>query len=132
MKIFVDKELFQWEKNRYILLEAEPAEEQPTFAQFYNSRMSVSLDNPVVNGKVKIPPQLLEQDIPIMVIVCSGSYENAHAISRKEFKVIRRARLGNGFNGSGGSEEPDIPDVPDTPDTPDTDKDIIYDGGEET
>jgi hypothetical protein len=27
MKIFVDKELFQWEKNRYILLEAEPAEE---------------------------------------------------------------------------------------------------------
>lgn len=132
MKIFVDKELFQWEKNRYILLEAEPAEEQPTFAQFYNSRMSVSLDNPVVNGKVKIPPQLLEQDIPIMVIVCSGSYENAHVISRKEFKVIRRARLGNGFNGSGGSEEPDIPDVPDTPDTPDTDKDIIYDGGEET
>lgn len=132
MKIFVDKELFQWEKNRYILLEAEPAEEQPTFAQFYNSRMSVSLDNPVVNGKVKIPPQLLEQDIPIMVIVCSGSYENAHAISRKEFKIIRRARLGNGFNGSGGPEEPDIPDVPDTPDTPDTDKDIIYDGGEET
>lgn len=133
MKIFVDKELFQWEKNRYILLEAEePAEEQPTFAQFYNSRMSVSLDNPVINGRVKIPPQLLEQDIPIMVIVCSGSYENAHAISRKEFKVIRRARLGNGFNGSGGSEEPDIPDVPDTPDTPDTDKDIIYDGGEET
>ena len=129
MKIFVDKELFQWEKNRYILLEAEPAEEQPTFAQFYNSRMSVSLDNPVVNGRVKIPPQLLEQDIPIMVIVCSGSYENAHAISRKEFKVIKRARLGNGFNGSGGSEEPDIPDIPDTPDT---DKDIIYDGGEET
>ena len=129
MKIFVDKELFQWEKNRYILLEAEEsAEEQPTFAQFYNSRMSVSLDSPVVNGKVKIPPQLLEQDIPIMVIVCSGSYENAHAISRKEFKIIRRARLGNGFNGSGGSEEPDIPDVPDTPDT---DKDIIYDGGEE-
>lgn len=129
MKIFVDKELFQWEKNRYILLEAEPAEEQPTFAQFYNSRMSVSLDNPVINGKVKIPPQLLEQDIPIMVIICSGSYENAHAISRKEFKVIKRARLGNGFNGSGGSEEPDIPDIPDTPDT---DKDIIYDGGEET
>ena len=132
MKIFVDKELFQWEKNRYILLEAEPAEEQPTFAQFYNSRMSVSLDNPVVNGKVKIPPQLLEQDIPIMVIICSGSYENAHVISRKEFKIIKRARLGNGFNGSGGSEEPDIPDVPDTPDIPDTDKDIIYDGGEET
>jgi hypothetical protein len=94
--------------------------------------MSVSLDNPVINGKVKIPPQLLEQDIPIMVIVCSGSYENAHAISRKEFKVIKRARLGNGFSGSYEPEEPENPDVPDTPDVPDIDKDIIYDGGEET
>ena len=136
MKIFVDKELFQWEKNRYILLEVDPAEEQPTFAQFYNSRMSVSLDNPVVDGKVKIPPQLLEQDIAIMVIVCSGSYENAHVISRKEFKIIKRARPGNGFGSSGGADEPDIPDTPDTPDVPggdepSTDKDIIYDGGEE-
>lgn len=132
MKIFVEKELFQWEKNRYILLEVDTAEDLPTFAQFYNSRMSVSLENPVIDNKVKIPPQLLEQDIPIMVIICSGTFGNAHVISRKEFKVIRRARPGVGFGNSSEPDEPDIPDTPDTPDTPSGDKDIIYDGGEET
>ena len=130
MKIFVEKELFQWEKNRYVLLEVDTAtEELPTFAQFYNSKMSVSLENPVIDNKVKIPSQLLEQDIPIMVIICSGTFGNAHAISRKEFKVIKRARPGVGF---GNSAEPDEPDEPDIPDIPSGDKDIIYDGGEET
>lgn len=136
MKIFVDKELFQWEKNRYILLETDATTgEFPTFAQFYNSRMSVSLENPVVNNRVKIPSQLLEQDIPIMVVICSGTFGEAHVMSRKEFKVIKRARPGVGFENSGGSDEPEEPDIPDTPDVPDSpsgDKDIIYDGGEET
>lgn len=129
MKIYIDKELFQWEKNRYILLELEESEKTiPTFAQFYNSRMSVSLDNPVVDNKVKIPPQLLEQEYPIMIVVCSGSFENAHVISRKQFNIIKRARPGIGL---GGSYEPDEPDEPSNPDTPSGDKDIIYDGGEE-
>lgn len=129
MKIFVEKELFQWEKNRYVLLEVDTAEEPPTFAQFYNSRMSVSLENPIIDNKAKIPSQLLEQDIPIMVVICSGTFGNAHVISRKEFKVIKRARPGVGF---GSSDEPSEPDEPDTPDIPSGDKDIIYDGGEET
>ena len=116
MKIYIEKELFQWEKNRYVLLELEESEQAlPTFAQFYNSRMSVSLDNPVVGNKIKIPSQLLEQGYPIMVVVCSGSLEDAHAISRKQFNVIKRAKPDTGYE----------------PDGPSGDKDIIYDGGEE-
>lgn len=130
MRIYVDKELFQWEKNRYIFIKTDSAsEELPTFAQFYNKKMSKSLDSPVIDNKIKIPYQLLEYDIPVMVVVCTGSYEEAHAISRREFKIIRRAKPGN------GSEDPDDPEIPDIPDVPGgdgpTDKDIIYDGGEE-
>lgn len=130
MKIFVDKELFQWEKNRYILIKTDSAsEELPTFAQFYNKKMLESLDNPVIDNKVKIPNQLLEYNIPVMVVVCSGPHEDAHVISRKEFKIIRRAKPGNGSEYPDEPENPDIPDVPggDCP----IDKDIIYDGGEE-
>lgn len=113
MRIYVDKELFQWEKNRYILIKTDSAsEELPTFAQFYNKKMLKSLDNPVIGNKIKIPNQLLEYDIPVMVVVCAGTYEDAHAISRKEFKIIKRAKPEN------GAEDP-------------TNKDIIYDGGEE-
>ena len=130
MRIYVDKELFQWEKNRYIFIKTDSAsEELPTFAQFYNKKMSKSLDSPVIDNKIKIPNQLLEYDIPVMVVVCTGSYEEAHAISRREFKIIRRAKPEN------GSEDPDDPEIPDIPDVPGgdgpTDKDIIYDGGEE-
>ena len=130
MKIFVDKELFQWEKNRYIFIKTDSAsEELPTFAQFYNKKMSKSLDSPVIDNKIKIPNQLLEYDIPVMVVVCTGSYKEAHAISRREFKIIRRAKPGNGFE---DPDEPEIPDIPDVPGGDDpTDKDIIYDGGEE-
>lgn len=124
MRIYVDKELFQWEKNRYIFIKTDSAsEELPTFAQFYNKKMLKSLDSPVIDNKIKIPNQLLEYDIPVMVVVCTGSYEDAHAISRKEFKIIRRAKPEN------GSENPDEPDIPSEDDP--TDKDIIYDGGEE-
>lgn len=130
MRIYVDKELFQWEKNRYIFIKTDSAsEELPTFAQFYNKKMSKSLDSPVIDNKIKIPYQLLEYDIPVMVVVCAGSYEDAYAISRREFKIIRRAKPEN------GSEDPDEPEIPDIPDVPGgddpTDKDIIYDGGEE-
>lgn len=124
MRIYVNKELFQWEKNRYVLIKTDSAsEELPTFAQFYNKKMLKSLDSPVIDNKIKIPNQLLEYDIPVMVVVCTGSYEDAHAISRKEFKIIRRAKPEN------GSENPDEPDIPGEDDP--TDKDIIYDGGEE-
>ena len=128
MRIYIEKELFQWEKNRYILIETDSAsEELPTFAQFYNKKMSKSIDNPVIDNKIKIPNQLLEHDIPVMVVVCSGSYEDAHAISRKEFKIIRRAKP---ENGSEDPDEPESPDIPGGGDDP-IDKDIICDGGEE-
>jgi hypothetical protein len=133
MRIYVNKELFQWEKNRYILIKTDSAlEELPTFAQFYNKKMLKSLDSPVIDNKIKIPNQLLEYDIPVMVVVCAGPYEDAHAISRKEFKIIRRAKPGNGSDNPDEPENPDIPDVPDIPGGDDPiDKDIIYDGGEE-
>ena len=91
--------------------------------------MLKSLNNPVIDNKVKIPNQLLEYNIPVMVVVCSGSYEDAHVISRKEFKIIRRAKPGNGTEDPDEPENPDIPDIPGGDDP--IDKDIIYDGGEE-
>ena len=121
MKIYIEKELFQWEKNRYVFIEGFESS-SPIFVQFYNGKMNKSIENPIKGNKVKIPDVLLEECIPIMALVCSGSIEDSQVLSRREFKVIKRAKPGI----------TPTPDVPDVPDIPDSDREIIYDGGEET
>ena len=83
--------------------------------------MNKSIENPIEDNKARIPEALLEECLPIMVLVCSGNIEDSHVLSRKEFKVIKRTKPGT----KPGSDKPNVP----TP--PDSDKEIIYDGGEE-
>ena len=38
MEITINKELFQWEKNRYVYIKLEDNEEFPSYLQFYNKK----------------------------------------------------------------------------------------------
>ena len=40
MKIWIDKELFQWEKDRWVYVETFENEPKITFVQFYNAKFS--------------------------------------------------------------------------------------------
>ena len=116
MKIYIDKELFQWEKGRIVLIENEDNSTMPSFVQFYNNKMDKSLNSTVVDGKARIPDQLLKYNLPIMAVACIGTEEDSQVLCRREFKVIKRASPIS---------------VPDADEPEDTDVEIIYDGGEE-
>ena len=125
--LYIKKELFQWEKDRYIYLSQE--ENGITYVQFYNSKSKVGPEIAVKDNKVKIPNYLLEECLPIMALACVGQEGETQVISRREFKVLKRVKPELYVD---DSDEPDIPDVPDVPGEDDPDKHIIYDGGEET
>lgn len=110
MKIWIDKELFQWEKNRYVNILSEEKDPELTFIQFYNDRSGSSPEVPLSNNQAKIPDYLLKENLPIMVVVCTGQKNETQVVGRREFKVIRRARPDSYL---------------------DANKHIIYDGGEE-
>ena len=136
MKLTVDKELFQWEKGRYVNLILEQGDPTITYIQFYNGKNSYGPEIPVESGRARIPNSWLAEGIPIMAIACTGSIGNTKPIIRKEFNVIKRARPAYYYEYSDSSAPgvPDIPNIPDTPEPPDddeTNKDIVYDGGEE-
>lgn len=113
MKITIDKELFQWEKGRYVFIELLQGE-TATFVQFYNSKTLESYNEPLINGRSKIPNSLLKNNSPIMAVVCSGTPEQNKVIARREFRVIKRAKPENY-----------------TEDEEDNIIHVIYDGGEE-
>lgn len=119
MKIFIDKELFQWERNRYVILEVKDDEAAPDFVQFYNARSTRGPEVPLIDGRAKIPDELLQSSLPITAVACRGKKGSAKVITRREFKVIKRVRPEN---------------YQDTPPDDEDDEDyyIIYDGGEET
>lgn len=110
MKLWIEKELFQWEKNRYVHISLDESDPQITFMQFYNEKSGSSPEIPLENNKAEIPEYLLKDCLPIMVVACAGEKEDAYAIGRKQFKVIKRPRPNSYF---------------------DTDRYVIYDGGEE-
>lgn len=125
MKIYVDKELFQWEKNRSIFLELNDSDPEISFIQFYNKNSKVGPEIPVINNEAKIPDYLLEESHPIMAVACTGKIGETLAVSRREFKVLKRARPEK------YEDESDEPPAPGEPEKPDYDEEIIYDGGEE-
>lgn len=116
MNIVLDKELFQWEKNRYVYLTANPDEPKISYIQFYNKVSSSGPEIQVMDGRAKIPNYLLREFYPIMAVACTGSHGNTKPIFRKELRVIRRARPEYYYEDEEGSG---------------SENDIIYDGGEE-
>lgn len=110
MKLWINKELFQWEVDRYVYLSTEDSDAEITFIQFYNDESKTGPEIPVEENKAKIPDYLLQESLPIMAVACTGSKGSTQVIDRREFKVIKRAK-----------PETVIDDV----------KHVIYDGGEE-
>lgn len=109
MKIEIDKELFQWEKGRFITFSSEVA---PIFFVFYNQKSIYGIEVLPEGNKVFIPNPLLKEAIPVTVEGCIGKFGEGQVITRKTFKVLKRARPENYV------EDKEI-------------NYVIYDGGEE-
>lgn len=114
MKLRIEKELFQWEKNRYVYIDASDEESLPDFIQFYNNKVSYGPEIRLEGNKAKIPNYLLKEHLPIMALACVGEEGETQVLTRREFKVIKRVRPENYID-----------------DSEDELYHIIYDGGEE-
>lgn len=112
MKIFLDKELFQWEKNRYIHIEPDMGQNL-TFVQFDNANTKDGIVVLIQDNMAKIPDILLKDKLPIMANICEGPKDETRVITRKQLKIIPRSKPE-----SYRDEENDF-------------KEIIYDGGME-
>lgn len=108
----VNKELFQWEKNRYIYVDQN--EEKPILScvQFYNKKSESSFESPIEDGKAAIPNFLLKENLPIVALGCIKVQNEAQVICRKEFRVLQRVK-------------------PEFYIDEDVYKDVVYDGGVE-
>ena len=112
MEIIINKELFQWEKNRYVYINLEEGEDLPSYLQFYNKKSKKALQRNISEGKALIPNQLLKQNLPIMVLACLANDNETLVLTRKEFKVLSCPKPENYIDDETGIE-------------------IIYDGGME-
>lgn len=109
MKLWIEKELFQWETERYVNI-SQDSKSLITFIQFYNDKSKIGPEIPLENDKAKIPDYLLEESLPIMAVACVGSKGKTQVVGRREFRVIKRAKPDNYMEDN---------------------KHVIYDGGEE-
>ena len=110
MKLWIEKELFQWETERYVNVSLNDSDSQITFIQFYNNENDKGPEIPLEDNKAKIPDYLLQESLPIMAVACAGSKGKTQVVGRREFRVIKRAKPDNYME---------------------DDKHVIYDGGEE-
>ena len=114
MKIWIEKELFQWEKNRYVYVDIGQNESLPDFIQFYNNKVSYGPEVRLIENKAKIPDYLLKDCLPIMALACNGEEGKTQVIDRRQFKVLKRTKPENYID-----------------DSEEENSHIIYDGGEE-
>lgn len=120
MTLRIDKELFQWEKNRFLFIEQNKIDPIVSYVQFYNKNSKKSLREPIVNNEALIPNSLLKENLPIVALVCTDDSDGEQVVTRKVFKVLGRPK-----------PEHYIDDDQENPDGPGADIDIIYDGGVE-
>lgn len=91
--IEIERELFQWEKERYVIVKPLELIKDVYCLQFYNKKSKSALEEFVKNNnRVKIPDILLTQNIPITVIACSKEGEGTQVLAYKTFKVLPRLR----------------------------------------
>lgn len=88
MKIKIDKELFQWERDREVFVDLDKEEPQTLYAQFYNSKTQKSPLFLLEDYKAFIPDELLYQSLPITVLICTET----RVLARKEFRVLKRPK----------------------------------------
>ena len=106
----IDRELFQWEKDRYVLIDFPG---QITHVQFYNDRTKEGPEIAVINGTALIPNYLLKEPLPIIALGYIKTKYDTKIVCRKTFRVLRRARPQSYIDDSSEVRE------------------IIYDGGVE-
>lgn len=121
MEIKIDKELFQWEKDRKIIIESSPEEPIITILEFYNANSQVGEAEVLENNEGLIPNHLLRSAKPLTVLACTGDKGNTKPVDRQQFRIIPRPRP-EGYDDS--STAPSLPNFP-------TGSYIIFDGGEE-
>ena len=92
MKLWIEKELFQWERNRYVNISLDENDENITYIQFYNNVNKIGPEVPLENNKAKIPDYLLEKSLPIMAVACTGPEGSTQVVGRRQFKIIKRAK----------------------------------------
>ena len=114
MELKIEKELFQWEKNRFVFIEGENAPIVSS-VQFFNKKSSRAIEVDVLGGKARIPNSLLKESLPIVALACKGRLDESQVIARREFKVLKRPMPENYY------EDPSSDS-----------KEVIYDGGVET
>lgn len=112
----IEKELFQWEKGRYVIVK----DERITTVEFYNKKSEYGDEVIVENGQAQIPNKLLKESLPIAALACTDDENGTKVISRKTFKVLARPRPEFYVD----DEDEPINPGPDIPGL-----DIIYDGG---
>ena len=88
MTLTIEKELFQWEKDRFVIVN----DERITCVQFYNKKSKYGPEIPVEEGKALIPNYLLKENLPIIALACSGPSGKTQVLNRKEFKILSRAK----------------------------------------
>ena len=112
----IEKELFQWEKGRFVLV----SDETITSIEFYNKKSKHSDQVEVENGQAQIPNKLLKDSLPIAALACVDDEDGTKVISRKTFKVLARPKPEFYVDDEDDpiNPGPDIPGV-----------DIVYDGG---
>lgn len=108
----VNKELFQWEKNRHVYIDQNKEGPILSCIQFYNKKSKTSFESPIENGKAAIPNFLLKESLPIVALGCIKVQDETQVIYRKEFRVLQRVK-------------------PEFYIDEDVYKDVIYDGGVE-
>lgn len=118
MTLKIEKELFQWEKGRYVLVNLGKNDPAVSCVQFYNKKSKVASEIDIENGKAQIPNHLLKESLPIVALACTEDENGTQVITRKVFKVLARVK-----------PEYYVDDDPIIPDEPDTTIEIIYDGG---
>ena len=113
----VEKELFQWERGRYVTV--DNAHPEISTIEFYNQKSKYTDEISVVEGRAKIPNYLLRDDCPIIALACETGEEGPKVVCKKTFKVLPRPRPEYYEDNEDEPIGPEIPIV-----------DIIYDGGE--
>ena len=114
----INKELFQWEKGRFVTVDDN--EPEITTVEFYNKKSKQGIEQYVINHKAQIPNFLLKESLPIVALACIDTEDGTQVISRKTFKVLARPKPEFYVDDDIGPENPDIPGV-----------DVVYDGGVE-
>lgn len=114
MKIEINKELFQWEKNRQVSVTLEENDPEISFIRFYNKVQGYSIPVPLVDGTAQIPNNFLKEALPITALACIGEKDEAKVFTRRQFRVLKQAKPADYYDNGDICE-----------------KELVFDGGEE-